>query len=143
MFQPRFSLLISSLLSALVLLAMPAFATAFATEELDLVGEYICKGKNPDGGEYRGAVTITKKGDSLSVKWKYEGTEYEGIALVAERTLSVCWVQKRDRAVAVGIGTYTMRMDGKTMDGRWTTFGGDGTVRVESLTRVEAEEEDL
>ena len=108
-----------------------------AAEKHDFTGEYICKGKNPDGKAYEGAVMITKKGDSFLVKWKYADKPYEGIALSTGRTLSVCWVQKQDRSIAVGIGTYTLRMGDKILDGKWTTFGGDGSVRVETLMRIE------
>lgn len=104
-------------------------------DEINLEGDYVCTGSNPDGGMYKGSVKITKNADAYSVKWTYVTTTYEGTALLEDKSLSVCWLQKVGDKVSIGIAVYKLQKDG-SWDGKWTPFGGDGKVRRETLTPV-------
>src|SRR6185312_191926 len=52
--------------------------TAAADEVAHPEGEYRVEGSNADGQEYKGTVTITKKGKTFRLNWQVGDDEYEG-----------------------------------------------------------------
>jgi hypothetical protein len=107
-------------------------SSAHAEDKIKLEGLYACEGKNPDGGPYEGRVEIAKKGDTYHLKWTIGEESHVGVGLVAEKTLSVCWVV--DGGGAGGIVVYKIEMDGRLV-GKWTPLGGD-KVYEENLRRI-------
>ncbi|GIX41586.1 MAG: hypothetical protein KatS3mg129_1319 [Leptospiraceae bacterium] len=58
-------------------------------------GLYRVEGKNPDGTEYRGNVTITKIGENqYKLHWKILNDEFEGTGKLEGKILTVDWGQE-------------------------------------------------
>lgn len=77
-----------------------------------LEGEYEISGKNPEGKEYKGSLTVTKEGQGYVFAWK-AGANIEGFGIRA------------GNLVAAGLGgkqcsflAYDIKRDG-TLDGKW------------------------
>ena len=123
---------------AIVLLSAIAIPAA-AEEQTDLNGVYTSRGTNPDGSEYRGAVSILRRGDRFIVAWmspRATGTAVlleltsVGVGIRTGETLSVSYVA----GSSLGVVVYQIDHDGKLV-GRWTTVG-DGEVHAETLTKL-------
>jgi hypothetical protein len=78
----------------------------------DLEGEYEISGKNPEGKEYKGSLTVIKEGQGYVFQWN-AGNMFDGFGIRA------------GNKVAVGLGGkqcaflgYDIKPDG-TLDGRW------------------------
>ncbi|MEM6665926.1 MAG: hypothetical protein AAF638_05935 [Pseudomonadota bacterium] len=107
----------------------------------DPVGSYDVVGTNPDnGGEYRGTVTVSRRGDTYEVLWQIGNDQYIGTALGAElrdNRFLVGPASADDIAISVGyvsasifgIAMYFEQADG-TWEGVWT-YDGSGTVASE------------
>ena len=54
-------------------------------------GEYRVEGRNADGKDYEGTVIIAKAGSGFHLKWKVDGSEYEGEGTLADNLLTVDW----------------------------------------------------
>jgi hypothetical protein len=79
-----------------------------------LEGEYDITGKNPDGKEYKGTLSVAKEGQGYLFEWK-AGNAFDGFGIRA------------GNLIAVGIGGkqcaflgYDIKPDG-TLDGKWGT----------------------
>lgn len=90
--------------------------TATRTSGSDLVGEYDIKGKNPDGKDYTGKLSVKSEGSGYTFKWTGANT-LEGFGI------------KQADTVAVGLGgkqcgfvSYVVKGDG-TLDGKWGGYG--------------------
>lgn len=123
----------SSMVAAVsLLLCVSSFAGADDTK-VDIAGDYRCVGNNPDGGEYVGAVKITKQGASYHIRWTIGGGEaYEGAGILDGDTFSVGW----SAGGAAGVVSYKLQKDKKTLVGKWAVLGGDGKVFKETLTKT-------
>ncbi len=124
-------LLVLAMLSA----AGPYAARAAEEEEkeIDIAGQYSCRGNNPDGWAYTGKVAITKTGQTYKVQWTIGATQaYVGVGIREGNVLSVCF------ASAGGIGVLAYKIqedkDGPRLVGRWAALGGQKT-QSETLTK--------
>ena len=126
---------------ALVLFAAFAGATLPAADEPEIGGMYASRGMNPDGSEYRGLVHIAKRGKSFVVSWMFPveangKVVFEpasvGIGLVGTGTLAVSYYGARQ----AGVVLYRIEENGQRLNGQWTVAGNDGTIYVETLTKL-------
>ena len=118
--------------SAMAILGLAAPSSGQAAEEVDIAGEYTCRGSNPGGGTYSGKVVIHKTKQTYKVQWKIATGTYFGVAIREGNVLSVCFVSKE----SVGVVSYKIEevKDGARLVGRWAGFGGQET-QSETLTR--------
>ena len=54
-------------------------------------GEYRVEGRNPEGEDYEGTVTIAEDGDGYRLSWKVGDSAYEGTGNFADNLLTVDW----------------------------------------------------
>jgi len=111
-------------------LASPA---ARAADEPSITGTYDCVGDNSGGGEYKGKVTISKKGDTYILEWTIGKETHEGIGLLRGNTLSVSWATVVDGKAVSGIVVYKVQKN--KLVGEWTPYPGNGKVLKETLTK--------
>jgi hypothetical protein len=97
---------------------------ATRTSGSDLAGAYDVKGKNPEGKEYTGKLSVKDEGSGYAFSWT-GANAFEGFGI------------KQGETVAVGIGgkqcgfvSYVVKPDG-TLDGKW---GGYGSTEVGTET---------
>lgn len=97
---------------------------ATRTSGTDLVGEYDIKGKNPEGEEYTGKLSVKSEGSGFAFSWTGNNS-FKGFGI------------KQGNFVAVGLGdkkcgfvSYDVTSDG-TMNGKW---GSSGTTSVGTET---------
>lgn len=120
--------LLSALCAGLVLLGgVPALraeekvpSSAGAGLELStLAGEHEVRGRNPDGSEYKGKVTIRVKGPLVLLEWNTNGELSYGSGLVEGMTLGV--------ALESGVAIYKIvpQAEGKSLVGLWVAEGGE------------------
>ena len=110
-----------------------------AAEEIDISGEYFCRGSNPGGGSYSGKVAITKTDQTYKIQWKIgTGQGHVGIGIREDNVLSVCFVGSggAEGIAMVGVVSYKIQKDkdGPRLVGRWAAFGGQKT-QTETLSR--------
>jgi hypothetical protein len=110
----------------LVALSVPVFGkTAFS-------GSYNITGTNPGVGAYRGALSISARGEVYDVVWNVGGVSYSGIGIANGDTLSVAYTGG-DRTW-FGVVTYKARPNG-TLDGRWAVAGATPRLGTETAVR--------
>lgn len=117
-------------LIVLVALVLAAFGGTALTQEpqaKNVVGFYLCEGKNPDGSPYRGVVEIAAVGGTYLVHWMMSDSETLGVGILRDGTLSVSYYGGTP-AIAV------YKTDGKRLVGEWTMGGAEGVVFSETLT---------
>ncbi len=92
--------------------------TATQTSGSDLAGEYEVKGKNPEGNDYAGKLSVKQEGEGYKFLWTGADT-IEGFG-----------IRQGDKA-AVGLGgkqcgfvAYTINSDG-SLDGKWGGYGSN------------------
>jgi len=117
-------------LALAVVVLLPGARTA-ADDRLDIAGQYRCEGENPRGGNYRGTVSITQKGDTYILKWTLPEDQQVGVGILEGDFLSVSWLTRG----GAGVAAYKIRDDGNTLIGRWAMLGGDGRAFPETLSR--------
>ena len=90
--------------------------TATRTKGTDLEGEYDLRGKNPDGKDYTGTLSVAKSGAGYEFKWQ-TASALEGFGI------------RHGDTVAVGIGgqkcgfvSYEIAGNG-VLDGKWGGYG--------------------
>ena len=113
--------------------ALAGEAPERAADEINIAGEYTCRGGNPDGGAYVGKVVITKTGQTYTVQWTIgSGQVHAGIAIREGNVLSVCFVA----GGGAGVASYKIEKteDGPRLVGRWAGLGGQKT-QPETLTK--------
>lgn len=115
---------------AILVLACPCAARA--AEEIDIAGEYTCRGNNPGGGTYTGKVAVTKTDQTYKILWTIGSEKHIGTAIREGNVLSVCYASKG----GIGVVAYKIdkREDGARLVGRWAGLGGQKT-QSETLTR--------
>lgn len=82
----------------------------------DLDGEYDITGKDPEGKEYKGTLSVTKQGLGFNFKWGGE-SNLEGFGIRGGDYVAVGFGGKQCSFVA-----YDIESDG-TLDGRWGSSG--------------------
>lgn len=95
--------------------------TARRTAGDGLEGSYSIKGTNPEGKDYAGKLTVTKRGEGYSFKWE-AGNSFEGFGIRGGNMIAVGFGGKQCAFVG-----YDIKEDG-TLDGKWgnaesKTFG--------------------
>ena len=86
-------------------------------------GEYRVEGRNPEGNDYEGTVTITKEGDGYRLSWKVDGSEYDGTGSFADNLLTVDWGGTTPMV-------YALADDG-SLTGLWDGGHGEETLTPE------------
>ena len=79
-----------------------------------LTGIYRAAGRNPDGSNYTGMVTINQNGDRFRFKWWIDGETYTGTGQLAGKMLVVNW---GDTKPIVYTFAGSDRLDGEWADG--------------------------
>ena len=108
-----------------------------------LAGTYTAKGFNQDGSEYHRIVKMVTRGESFLVAWIVPEKVDDAIRLVPQ-SAGVGIANGDMLAVSfygqdvTGIILYRIEDGGARLAGRWVTAEGDGAVRSETLTKVEA-----
>ncbi len=95
--------------------------TQLGTEVARLDGDvYRVAGTNPgSSGVYSGTLTMAEADNATQVHWTVGGSDYDGIGLKVGDVLGVAY-----GAETCSVAVYGM--DGKTLDGVWTTPGASG-----------------
>ena len=108
------------------------WADGTATERLALVaraadgpvrppaGRYRVRGRNPDGDNYSGTVTIANQSGQYVLDWKVASSSYRGSGTLASNVLTVDW---GDSSPVV----YALNADG-TLTGLWQSGAGEETL---------------
>jgi hypothetical protein len=117
------------------------FDVAESARDLPIEGLYHADGVSPNGGDYEGLVRIIQFGESYLVSWTFapdplseEEPDSIGVGIVAGQTLSVSYFGDDFAGVVV----YRIESGGRRLVGQWTGAGGDGVLRPETLTRLDA-----
>lgn len=82
----------------------------------DLDGVYDISGKNPDGKEYKGTLTVIQSGAGYTFDWD-AGTAVSGFGIRADQYVAVGFGGKQCSFVG-----YDVKSDG-TLEGKWGSFG--------------------
>ena len=82
----------------------------------DLDGVYDVSGKNPDGKDYKGTLTVIKSGEGYTFDWD-AGTAVSGFGIRADQYVAVGFGGKQCSFVG-----YDVKSDG-TLEGKWGSFG--------------------
>jgi hypothetical protein len=85
-------------------------------------GEYSVEGRNADGQEYSGTVTIAKEGEDYKLSWKVGDSEYDGDGTLEGNLLTVNWGSSTPVVYALGD-------DGRK--GLWAAGHGEETLTPE------------
>src|SRR5947207_1446946 len=100
-----------------LLLVGPSTTAARAIEPKDLVGEYTCKGVNPDGSKFDHPVKITlEKGKTLKVFFDSDEPDI-GFGSLDGNTLTVRFQGVKDTKTT-GEAEYKLKKDG-VLEGWW------------------------
>ena len=108
----------------------------------DPTGRYDVVGENPNtGGEYQGAVQVTRTGQTYRVVWNIAGTKYVGTGLGAvfeNGNFRIGAANPNDRAISVGYVSgnsfgmaFYIKQDSGAWEGVWT-YGGSNQVARET-----------
>jgi hypothetical protein len=92
----------------------------------DIAGAYTVSGKNPARTEYRGKLEISRDGDIWIFAWDIADSQYSGVGVQQEDTISVAWGE------GCGVVSYIVDED-KNLDGLWA-IPGDGRLGTEKTT---------
>jgi hypothetical protein len=114
----------TSLALIVALLLLPALAAA------GIEGVYDCSGAGPDGGQYKGTVSIVKNGAAYNVTWNLGAEVYIGVGLLEGDHLAVGYSEARRGSS----GVVVYKVKGETLDGLWAMQGAEKT-GTETLTR--------
>jgi hypothetical protein len=114
-------------LALLVTLTLAVDARAQAKPSI--VGNYTCVGMNPQGGTYRGSVSIIRMGDTYMMNWVVGTEKYAGIGILEGDVLAVSYY-----GTASGVVVYKVEKGGK-LSGKWTLPSAKGKVYTETLTK--------
>ncbi len=115
--------LLTSPLANLAGLTQPAEAALKSVYLDNLAGTYKVDGRNPNGSQYKGRVTITVKGDTAYFYWEIAGQSYSGQGHLQGSVLTIDWGS--DTPVV-----YQVNPDG-TLSGVWA--GGKASEQLERI----------
>lgn len=106
----------------------------------DIAGIYEVHGVEAPEKTYRGIAEIVRQGEVYVVSWLIDGQSVIGVGIRDGNRLAVSWATPRDGGIIRGVNVYTIT--GKRLDGRWTTFPGNGRLKTERLTFLKSPSED-
>ena len=95
-------------------------ATAATEDVSPPEGEYRVEGRNADGEEYSGTVTITKEAKDFRLNWQVGDSEYEGNGTLEGNLLTVNWGSSTPVVYALG--------DDGSLTGLWAAGHGEETL---------------
>lgn len=110
----------------------------------DPTGTYQVQGKNADGGQYTGTVSVQRTGDTYAVAWDVAGTKFIGTGLGAKFVgdrFQMGPASADDTAISVGYvsgKSFGMAMYFQQPDGRWQgiwTYGGSDKAGYEDWVK--------
>ncbi|MDB5325286.1 MAG: hypothetical protein JWM57_855 [Phycisphaerales bacterium] len=131
---------------AVALLVLIGASAALAKEANDLSGKYVAKGVGVGGAAYEADVTLTLKGDTYLIVWKFSNGQFTGVGIRQGDVLSVGWTNDGK----AGVVLYTVKPAAKAegnplggepaagplvLDGRWADGSTNGKIYTETLTR--------
>jgi hypothetical protein len=103
-------------------------------EPVDITGYYTCRGREGNGAQYTGVAVVTKAKEVYIVQWTIGiGSNFVGVGIRQGDKLAVSWAQAGEKGLVRGINLYRIEK-GPTLNGRWATLPGDGTLKTETLT---------
>ena len=114
----------------LVLVGLLVLASLSLHGKSGFSGVYSIKGTNPGAGKYTGTLTISPRGDIYAVHWAIGNTQFAGIGVAVNDTLSVAY----SNGTYTGVMAYRQRADG-ALDGKWAVYGGKTQLGTETATR--------
>jgi hypothetical protein len=121
-------------LAALLVLALAAAPSSAQEKAPKLEGTYDAVGKNPDGKEYKGTVTISKKGDVYKLEWKVGEGTHQGVGFMENGRLCCSWATEAAGG-GIATGAVVYKIDKGKLVGKWTQLGLE-KVYDETLTRA-------
>jgi hypothetical protein len=102
----------------------PVGAAASSDADVDPPeGDYRVEGRNPEGKDYEGKVTIAKEGDGYRLTWNVDGDEYDGTGSLSDNLLTVDWGGTTPMV-------YALADDG-SLTGLWDSGRGEETLTPE------------
>ncbi|NLH49701.1 MAG: hypothetical protein GX444_14035 [Myxococcales bacterium] len=110
---------------SLLLLLWPVFAFAG-----DIEGTYNCEGTNPNGGAYKGTVSIIKNDANYNVTWTIGAQVYVGVGLLEGDSFAVGYADTKQG----WFGIVVYKVKGDKLSGSWAMHGS-GKNGTETLTR--------
>jgi hypothetical protein len=134
-------------LAVVIALLSAAGVTAYAAQKQpgggratgqppSIEGTYDCVGDAPGGGQYQGAVRITRSGDVYTLTWSIGGNEHSGIAFLDGDRLCNSWAVRAPSGEGfVTHGVVVYKVAGNRLEGRFLEYPGEGGVLKETLTR--------
>ena len=99
-------------------------------KQVDISGDYIVNGINPNGTSYTGDVNITKAGDGYTIRWVIEEESMHGLGKFDGNTYHVKWEASGETGEAI----YMLASNG-ILKGAWTTDGEAGQGTEELIPR--------
>lgn len=102
--------------------------------EINLAGEYSCKGEDPDGTTYEGTATIEKVKDSYKIRWQISQEKYSGIGIINGDTVSFAYWDAETKK-DLGISVYKISEDGKVLTGKWVSYPGKTNLGKDVMTK--------
>lgn len=132
--------------TAIALLVTWSASSVVAKDASDLSGHYLAQGVGVDGAKYESDVTLTLKGDTYLIVWKFSNGQFTGVGIRQGDLLSVGWTNDGK----AGVVLYTVKVpqasgnplgrDAKPaapliLDGRWADGSTNGKIYTETLTR--------
>lgn len=118
----------------------PKPAPVIAKDVGDLSGIYYARGQQADGKTYTGVVILERKGDVYAAQWNTGGTTSLGVGVRQGESVSFGWALPGEKGVMRGVTVY--KIQGKKLNGRWTSMPGPGVVMNETLEWLRALEDD-
>ncbi|GAB3951262.1 hypothetical protein GCM10028805_31020 [Spirosoma harenae] len=102
-----------------------AMGTEILTER---EGLYEVSGTNPDGGVYRGTLTLQKTGDTFQAQWQVANQTINGVGFMSGDYMVIGY------GPGQSFGTVEYAMAGNKARGRWA-MGGGSQFGIENIMR--------
>lgn len=99
----------------------------------DIGGDYAVTGTNPNGTNYNGNLTVTKRDEVYQFSWTSGDREYDGVGVRTDNTVAVSFTQGAD-GKGCGVVLYKVGADG-SLDGR-SGYWGVNTSETEKAVRT-------
>ena len=97
-----------------------------------LVGEYRCIGKNSNGGQYTGKITISKEGQGYFLTWVIGGSTHHGVAIKRGNVLASSWSPSPNQH---GLVIYKIESHGQ-LKGLWSQYPDARTINSEDCELI-------
>lgn len=105
-------------------------AQMYVHAEVDVTGDYTILGSTTEGdGEYKGTLTITRKGEVYKLVWTTVDGNYVGTGLITKGVLSAVWRLGEE----IGVSSYIV--EETRLVGTWAFLKSDGKRFKEVATK--------